>query len=258
MKDLQILCATMFQEDFSIIKSMNISSNILYANQGNNVWYKNTNIGEYIAEMLTTKTRGLSNNRNLLLIHANATICLFSDDDVVYYEGYKNKIMSAFARHPDADMIIFNMDGNSPDRVMTKILKERKMFWWDRNPYGSVRIAFKLNSQRKYSIWFNNLLGAGSKYGSGEDTLFINEFRKKGKVYLVTDTLGKVDFSQSTWFSGYNKEYFFNQGAKVRAMKKKVKWIWFLYYALCTCTSKVSFFYRLKLMYSGYYEYKYL
>lgn len=255
-KDFQVLCATMYQKDFSKIKEMNIESDILYANQSNSTWYAKKIISGNCAEMITTETRGLGNNRNILLVHANAEICLLADDDVIYYVGYKDKILNAFKRLPDADMIIFNIDDNSENRKIKKITNEKKMRFWNKNPYASARIAFRLNSQRKYNIWFNNLLGTGSLYGSGEDTLFVNDFREKGKVYLSTEVLGYQDFSQSTWFSGYNEEYFFNQGAKVAGLKKIVKWVWFLYYAFSCPSEKVSVKEKLKLMYKGYCEYK--
>lgn len=246
----------MHQKDFSKFRSMNIQSDVLYANQSDSVWYKSEKMGDYFAEMITTRTRGLSNNRNILLLHGSVDICLLSDDDVLYYDGYQEKILRAFEQYPDADMIIFNIDGNSEDRPMKKIIHTRKMHWWDRNPYGSVRVAFRLKSQRKYAIWFNNLLGTGASYGSGEDSLFINEFRKKGMVYLVSETLGRVDFSQSTWFDGYNEKFFFDQGAKVRAMGRKLKNFWFLYYAFRMHNSNVQLLQRIKLMYSGYCEYR--
>ena len=115
-KRFQILCATMHQKDFSKIKEMNINSDILYANQSDSTWYKKKAIDGYIAEMITTQTRGLGNNRNIALMYATADICLLADDDVTYYDGYEDKIMSAFGRHPEADMIIFNLDSNSADR----------------------------------------------------------------------------------------------------------------------------------------------
>lgn len=251
----QVLCATMHQKDFSKIKEMNISSDILYANQSDSTWYVKTCIDKYSAEMITTHTRGLANNRNILLMYATADICLLADDDVTYYEGYKDKIMSAFGRHPEADMIIFNLDSNSSDRKIEKIPVERKMRFWNKNPYGSVRVAFRLKSQKKYNIWFNNLLGTGARYGSGEDTLFINEFRKKGNVYLCCENLGKVDFSHSTWFFGYDETYFFNQGAKVFALGKRPKWIWFVYYALKISRNNINFRKRIQLLQKGYKSY---
>lgn len=254
-KSFQVLCATMQQKDFSKLKEMNIQSNILYANQSDSIWYDKKVINGYIAEMITTQTRGSGNNRNISLMHATADICLLSDDDVTYYDGYKEKILSAFGRHPEADMIIFNLDSNSADRKIEQITSERRLHFWNRNPYGSVRVAFRLNSQRKYNIWFSNLLGAGSKYGSGEDTLFINEFRKKGKVYLCCEKLGMVDFSSSTWFKGYDEKYFFNQGAKIAAINPKLRWIYFVYYAVKMKSSSISYRRKIVLMLQGLSDY---
>lgn len=254
-KSFQVLCATMQQKDFSKLKEMNIQSDILYANQSDSIWYDKKVINGYIAEMITTQTRGSGNNRNISLMHATADICLLSDDDVTYYDGYKEKILSAFGRHPEADMIIFNLDSNSADRKIEQITSERRLHFWNRNPYGSVRVAFRLNSQRKYNIWFSNLLGAGSKYGSGEDTLFINEFRKKGKVYLCCEKLGMVDFSSSTWFKGYDEKYFFNQGAKIAAINPKLRWIYFVYYAVKMKSSSISYRRKIVLMLQGLSDY---
>lgn len=254
-KSFQVLCTTMHQKDFSKIKEMNIHSDILYANQSESTWYDKKVIDGYIAEMITTRTHGSGNNRNISLLHATADICLLADDDVKYYDGYEDKIMSAFGRHPEADMIIFNLDSNSVDRDVKKITSERRLHFWNRNPYGSVRIAFRLNSQRKYNIWFSNLLGAGSKYGSGEDTLFINEFRKKGKVYLCCENLGIVDFSSSTWFKGYDEKYFFNQGAKIAAINPKLRWIYFVYYAVKMKSSSISYRRKIVLMIQGLSDY---
>ena len=129
------------------------------------------------------------------------------------------------------------------------------LHFWNRNPYGSVSVAFRLISHRKYNIWFSNLLGAGSKYGSGEDTLFINEFRKKGKVYLCCEKLGMVDFSSSTWFKGYDEKYFFNQGAKIAAINPKLRWIYFVYYAVKMKSSSISYRRKIVLMLQGLSDY---
>ena len=255
IKSFQVLCVTMHQKDFSKIEKMNIQSDIVYANQGDSTWCMETDFHGHHAMMVTTTTRGSGNNRNIALMHATADICLLSDDDVLYYDDYEAKVLEVFNRHPDADMVIFNLDSNSGERSIARITAERKMCFWDRNPYGSVRVAFRLNSQRKYNIWFSNLLGAGSRYGSGEDTLFIDDFRKKGNVYLCNEIIGKVDFSSSTWFSGYDEKYFFNQGAKIAAIRPRTRWLFFIYYALKMKSEKVSCIEKLKLMHQGLADY---
>jgi len=248
----------MNQNDFSKVEKMNIKSEVIFANQGKDTSIKETYIenGKYIARMINTNTKGASKNRNILLTYADADVCMLADDDVQYYDGYAEKILAAFARNKKADMIIFNVDTDSRERKIKKIIKERPMRKWDKNPYGSVRVAFKLNSQRKMNIWFNVLLGPNGKYKSGEDTKFINDFRENGHVYLCPDVIGKVDFSKSTWFDGYTENYFFNQGAKIEALYGWMKWIMLVYYTLAITAENVSVTKRCRLMLRGMRDYQ--
>ena len=257
MSEFQVLCATMQQKDFSLVRKMNIESDAVFANQCDETSYKCENRNGWKLEMISTLSRGSGNNRNISLICATADICLLADDDVTYYPNYKEKVMDVFRSLPDADMIIFNMDTDSTKRSVPKINKNQKMRFWHRNPYGSVRVAFRLASQKKYNIWFSNILGAGAIYGSGEDSLFINDFRKKGKVYLCKETLGKVDFSQSSWFTGYDAKFFFNHGAKIAALYGHIGLLFIVYYAFrYEKRTKLKLGEIIQLMKMGYYEFK--
>ena len=84
MSTFEILCVTMNQKDFSKIEEMNIHSNVVFANQANNVCYCEKEFNGSKAKMITTNTRGVGINRNIALMYANADICLFADDDVTY------------------------------------------------------------------------------------------------------------------------------------------------------------------------------
>ena len=258
MSKFQVLCATMHQNDFSLVEKMRIGeSDVVFANQCNETSYKYENRDGRKLEMISTISRGSGNNRNISLIYASADICLLADDDVTYYPYFKEAIMEAFKRHSDADMIIFNLDTDSTNRSLPKIHKNKKMHFWHRNPYGSVRVAFRLASQKKYNIWFSNILGAGAIYGSGEDSLFINEFRKKGNVYLCKETIGKVDFSQSSWFTGYDAKFFFNHGAKIAALYGRWWFLLIVYYAFrYKQETDLKMGEIIRLMKKGYYEYK--
>ena len=258
MLKFQLLCTTMNQKDFSKIDEMRINSDVIFANQCLETSYKEIEIkdGEFIAKMISTNTRGASKNRNILLTYADADICMLADDDVRYYDNYREIVLEEFKKNPNADMIVFNVDADSEIRENYRIIKDRRMRMWDKNPYGSVRVAFRLSSQRKMNIWFDVLLGPGGKYKSGEDTKFINDFRNKGQVYLCSKTIGKVDFSTSSWFRGYTEEYYFNQGAKIGALYGKVKWLMIIYYAVKIVTPNISIMDRIKLMKQGLNDYK--
>lgn len=81
--------------------------------------------------------------------------------------------------------------------------------------YGTVRIAARRNSLIKHNITFNQNFGGGSKYGSGEDTLFLTECLKaKLNIYAVPEYIGTIkDERESTWFKGFNEKYFMDKGA---------------------------------------------
>ena len=108
MLTFEVLCATMHQNDFSILKEMNIQSDVVYANQCDHTSYQEMNFDGHIAKMISTQTRGVGKNRNLALTYASADICLFADDDVVYNDGYQKTICDFYEQHPDADVVIFN------------------------------------------------------------------------------------------------------------------------------------------------------
>ena len=50
-------------------------------------------------------------------MRADSDIVLFSDDDVVYVDGYKDLILNEFKKNPKADVIIFNVSSNDQNRT---------------------------------------------------------------------------------------------------------------------------------------------
>jgi len=264
---LEVLCATMNREDFSLVKEMNIKSNVFFANQDGRYMYEEQMLANgKKARMLTTNTLGTSVNRNISLLHSCGDICLLSDDDVVYDDDYESIIIENFENNPNADMIIFNLRTNSQERKIEEIKSKKKMSRFCRNPYGAVRVAFRRKSQQKFNCWFSMMLGPNALYKMGEDSKFINEFREKGSVYLSNDYIGEVNFESSSWFEGYTEEYFFNKGAYLEISKKN-NILSYIYYGVRT-KSNIPLISRIKLMrygascarecisYSGYKEKK--
>lgn len=233
----EILCTTMHQKDFSKLEEMNVHANIVYANQADVERYDEIEFDGKGARMITTSTRGVGINRNLALCYAEGDICLLADDDLRYVDNLKHIILDEFANLPKADAIIFNvesLDTNRPSKQHRKIKKMRK---YSRNPYGTFQIAIRMEKIRKKNIWFSPIFGGGSKYLSGEDSMFVNDMRKRGvTIYLSDKMIGTVKHEASTWFSGYNSEYYFSKGAFLEASHSLhvVKSIYYLYYACQT------------------------
>ena len=229
---LQILVATMHQTDFSKIEQMNIHSDVIFANQSDKTTVEERRFDGHTAKMITTSTKGVGINRNIALLYADADICLLADDDVIYDEGLENKILGEFEKHRDADVMIFNLDSGTNIRKQRVNPKTKKCGPLARMPYGGCRIAFRLSSVRKANVWFTTLFGGGCLFPSGEDSMWLNDLRKKGLTFYVSkEMIGKVTFGESSWFTGRDEKYFFGRGAYYEAVHPRTAFLWMVYFA---------------------------
>ena len=72
------------------------------------------------------------------------------------------------------------------------------------------------------SISFSLLFGGGARYGSGEDSLFLQECFKAGmKVYRSPIKVADIRQDTSSWFTGYNDKYYRDKGALFAALLPK-------------------------------------
>ena len=221
--------------DFSKIKDMNINSNIIFANQSNKVGYSELKFKNHIAKMITTNTKGVGINRNIALSYADAEICLFADDDVIYFDNLEDIILKEFADYPSADVIIFHLESNSNERKLAKYSKTRRWKKYEPRPWGAVRIAFRLRAVQKANLWFSPLFGGGCVFPNGEDSMWIDSaFDANLKFYVSNKTIGYVDMSESSWFSGFDYKYFYAKGAFYQASYPRMIKIWMLYFAFRT------------------------
>lgn len=258
MSSFEILCVTMNQTDFSKIKEMNINSNVVFANQSDCTKFEEVDNNGHYAKMITTNTRGVGKNRNLGLIYASADICLFADDDVEYVDDMERIVLSEFEVHPDADIIIFHFNSNNTTRPQMKYSKTTKCNRLSRMPWAGFRIAFRLSSIKKANIWFSTLYGGGCVFPSGEDSMWLNDAKKRGlKIYKSSKTIGKVSFNKSTWFTGYNEKFFYAKGAYYQAVHKKTIYLWMVYFIFRTRKlTNMSFSNKCKCMQNGRKGYK--
>lgn len=252
MSRFEILCVTMNQNDFSKINSMNIHSDVVFANQCDRTEYNEFEFGEHRAKMISTQTKGVGINRNLTLIYASAEICLLADDDVIYKDDVEQIVLNEFDAHPDADVFIFNLNSLG-GRKIKKYNKTQKCSSLFRKMGGGVRIAFRLSSVKKANLWFTTLFGGGCIFPCGEDSKWMVDAYKKGlTVYVSKETIGSVSFDVSTWFDGVNEKYFYGFGAYYKNAHPISYPLWILYFAIRTSKmTKMSFFCKIKWMKNG-------
>lgn len=233
MPVFEILCATMHQKDFSKIISMNVHSDIVYANQTDETSYREHLFEGHTAKMISTQTRGVGVNRNLALAYATGKYCLFADDDIVYRDNLEQSVVSEFEAHPDADVFIFHLETDDKLRPQRRYSKTRKVHPWDRMPWGGFRVAIRLSSVKKANLWFSTIFGGGCIFPSGEDSLWLIEAKRKGLRFYVSDkTIGSISFAESSWFTGFDAKYFYGRGALCRAAHPIAYPFWNLYFSV--------------------------
>lgn len=163
---------------------------------------------------------GLS--RNNALMRANGDIIVFADQDEVFVDNYEKIITEAFEKQKDADLIFFNVPSKNDKRQSKKIIKNKKVSWYNYLRYGAVRIAAKREKIIINNIFFPLLFGGGAEYSNGEDSIFIKECIDKGlKLYTNNSIIGYVSQEDSTWYNGYNEKYFKDRGALYAYMYDK-------------------------------------
>lgn len=250
MSKLQVLVATMGQEDLSLVKKMNIQCDAVIANQSD----KNQIVVNGPTKMITTTTRGVGLNRNIALLAADAEILLFADDDVVYYDDMSNLVISAFADNKDADVIIFGID-ITKDGIVTEKRRVRngRLHVWNTMRYGMVRIAVRRNSLLRANIAFNQNFGGGCPFSAGEDSLFLKAcFDAHLRVYGSANVICQCAKDISTWFTGYNEKYFYDKGVLLRYLFPRFPRLMALYFGVCfKRETDLKVWDRLRLILSG-------
>ncbi len=229
---LQVLVSTMFKEDNSLLNEMNINSNSIIVNQADDDTTTTFRYKDNDVMFVTCNERGIGRSRNKCLSLATSEYAIFADDDVVYYDNYKDIILSEFKRLEGADIVLFNFDDEDTERAVRHNLKSKKVNYFNCLRYGAVNIAIHTNKVKGKNLQFSLDFGGGAKYSSGEDSLFLVKCLKSGlKIYTSTETIGKISFRESSWFKGYNEKYFIDKGVLYYYMSSKYAYLLCLQFA---------------------------
>lgn len=209
---IQVLVATMYQKNHTLLKKMNIKSNAIIGNQCNCNGVEKFKYNEHDITYLNFNERGVGLNRNNALMRATGDICLFADDDMIYKDNYVEIVEKAFNENPKADVLIFNLIEKNPRRYIIK--KKCKINYFNYMRYGTARIAVKLKSIKENGIYFNQCFGGGTEHCHGEDNLFLTEcLNKKLNIYAIPEYIATLtEERESTWEQVTIDKYLEDQG----------------------------------------------
>ncbi|MBV6371494.1 hypothetical protein IGJ74_002388 [Enterococcus sp. AZ009] len=233
---MEVLVSSM-NKDMSLLEKMNIQTNAVVINQTPNISenfsYKQQVINDRTWKFYSMSEKGVGRSRNNALMRASDDIIVMADEDEVFVDGYEKIINEAYSKYPDADMIIFNVRVHQGNKIRETTKKEGKVKFYNSLKYGTVTFTFKRNSILKKNLSFSLLFGGGTRYGSGEDTLFLwSALKTKLKIYSIPITISDVYNDMSSWFEGFNKKYYVDKGALYQALGGKLSFFLILQFWL--------------------------
>lgn len=210
---LEILMSCMHQTDDALVTRSRITGDVTVINQCDRDGYEEYSTRQGRAKMHFTTQRGLTRSRNMAIEKSEADICMLCDDDEEFVSDYEQKILGAYKQLPQADVIIFKMVNRQPsfaDEIMRlRFPKTMKVSSW--------QISFRRESLLRTGVRFDTLLGAGTGNGAEEELKFLLDCEKAGlQIYYVPQEIASVAQTESTWFDGFNEQFFENRGATTR------------------------------------------
>lgn len=208
-----VLLSCMHEKGNEIIDTSNIKSSAVIVNQCNDEkeYVVNRN-GSNIVWIDSTE-RGLSRSRNMAILKSNADICLIADNDEFFDDDLEIKVLEAYNNLSDADVIIFRLS-NKGTKLKNNIYKLKRL---EMLRVCSLQISFKRQRILEKNIRFDIKLGAGTGNGAGEENKFLLDCYDAGlKIYYYPVNIASMRENESTWFNGFNEEFFYKRGIVTR------------------------------------------
>ena len=225
----EVLLSAMYLDDENYIDTLNIHTDCVVVNQCDREASRSIRRDGFDITYIETRERGLSKSRNMAIGNASSSVCILCDNDVEYVPDYDRIINGAFDQNPDADVIIFFIE--RPERHIPVFDTKRRMGYLSVLKIFSPEIAFRRESIK--GIDFDEMFGAGAKYFMGEENIFLYRCLKKGlKIMYVPEKIAAVRNEESTWFKGFDREFFVARGANYAAMSKWFSFILIVQYAV--------------------------
>ena len=188
-------------------------------------------------KVIHTTERGLSRSRNMAIANAWCDICMISDDDEVYSDGYPAAIVNAFEQ-TKADVVIFKcniVDVNTNKTLRIVGFERGEVGLRQIFKTGSWQITFMRQSVTQHNVCFDVMMGSGTGNGAGEENKFLMDCRRAGMSMSTDSFVSAVVYEGGTsqWFKGYNEKFFRDKGWQVRrTFGNVVGFLYSVYYVL--------------------------
>ena len=219
---LQILVSSLNQEVKSLAEKMNLQADTILINQCNENRYEEWTQDGHQIRCYHLAERGVGLSRNNALLRADADLCLFSDEDIVYDDGAVERIIEGFEQHPEADMLLFNVRVQESRFTYWNSFYKR-VRWYNCGRYPAYSFALRTAKMHEKNLTYSLLFGGGAKYANGEDSLFIHDCLKAGlKVYSIPVEIGEEQPRPSTWFFGFDRKFFHDRGVLYHVLYGKL------------------------------------
>ena len=229
---LEMLISSVNQNPGGLLNKMHVNCDAVLINQCDKNSEEKINIGDYEIKVFHRNERGVGKSRNLALEHASKDILLFSDEDIEYCDGYGQDILNEFEKHPEADLLLFNVEV-CPERRTYWNEGFTRVKWYNCGRYPAYSIAVRKEALERSKVWYSELFGGGAKYSNGEDSLFLKQCADCGlKMYATDVVIGKEEARESTWFKGYTEKFFFDRGVLFAFLYGNMAWVWALRFVL--------------------------
>lgn len=229
---LEMLISSVNQEPEELVNKMNPECDVVLVNQCDKDSDESFLKDGHKVKVLHRNERGVGKSRNLALETAQKDILLFSDEDIIYRPGYAGDILTEFEKHPEAELLLFNVEV-CPERKTYWNDGFSRVKWYNCGRYPAYSIAVRRNALAKSSVRYSELFGGGAKYSNGEDSLFLKQCADKGiRMYATDVVIGKEEPRESTWFKGYTEKFFFDRGVLFAFLYGNMAWLWALRFVL--------------------------
>lgn len=209
---LEHLISAVNRVSADLVIQMRLKTDAVIVNQCDRFEYSEMENCGSLIRIYNCNERGVGLSRNTAILHAKREISLIGDEDIVYTDTYVEDILKEFDDHPEADMILFNVD-QSDGRFTYHNDSFGRVRIYNSGRYAAYSIAVRTEVLKKTGVTFSTLFGGGAQYSAGEDSLFFKDALKKGiKIYKSPILIGHEITRKSSWFEGYTEKYFFDRG----------------------------------------------